>query len=638
MSETGTPSLKPRRLLLGMTCLTGVAVAMSSAATQFVAYRVNYHPALGTPLLGRFYAPWSWAEWMQAPWAAQAKTTFALLDAGLVGAVAVGMGAAFLISGKGRRRPTKHGGIHGTARFMTTEAEIRGSGLLPASVGALDRMRGVREKPSAGVYVGGWTDKAGVMHYLRHDGPEHCIVIAPTRSGKGVGNILPTLLSWPASALIYDEKGELWQLSSGWRAAAAGNAVLRWEPGAPDCPVGFNFLQEIRLGTPYEVSDAQNVAQMVCDPNGDGIEGKDHWGKTSFDLMAAMILHVMYKAEASGKTGCMADLTTALSDPDRPADELWEEMLTNRYGRDASCLAFIAQGGRDQMDRAVKERQSVLSSAKTYLMLYKDPIIAANTRDSGFRISDLMDGERPMSLYIVTRGADKERLRPLVRLLLTMVARTVMGMELQYRNGQQIMPHKHRMLMMLDEFPSLGHLAIIEDMLPKCAGYGVKAFLAAQNREQLFRHYGQYQSVTGNCHIRIIYAPNEQETAGWVSEMIGNTTIIKEDVTESGTRYGAMKNISRTYHEVSRPLLTPDEIMAMRKPKKDSEGRIIECGQMLAFQAGERPILGEQILYYDDPVFSERAMIPPPDRDGVEQEPAGTVLLLTKAPEPVRVI
>ena len=474
MSETGTPSLKPRRLLLGMTCLTGVAVAMSSAATQFVAYRVNYHPALGTPLLGRFYAPWSWAEWMQAPWAAQAKTTFALLDAGLVGAVAVGMGAAFLISGKGRRRPTKHGGIHGTARFMTTEAEIRGSGLLPASVGALDRMRGVREKPSAGVYVGGWTDKAGVMHYLRHDGPEHCIVIAPTRSGKGVGNILPTLLSWPASALIYDEKGELWQLSSGWRAAAAGNAVLRWEPGAPDCPVGFNFLQEIRLGTPYEVSDAQNVAQMVCDPNGDGIEGKDHWGKTSFDLMAAMILHVMYKAEASGKTGCMADLTTALSDPDRPAD--------------------------------------------------------------------------------------------------------------------------------------------------------------------VFRHYGQYQSVTGNCHIRIIYAPNEQETAGWVSEMIGNTTIIKEDVTESGTRYGAMKNISRTYHEVSRPLLTPDEIMAMRKPKKDSEGRIIECGQMLAFQAGERPILGEQILYYDDPVFSQRAMIPPPDRDGVEQEPAGTVLLLTKAPEPVRVI
>ena len=161
MSETGTPSLKPRRLLLGMTCLTGVAVAISSAATQFVAYRVNYHPTLGTPLLGRFYAPWSWAEWMHAPWAAQAKTTFALVDAGLVGAVAVGMGAAFLISGKGRRRPTKHGGIHGTARFMTTEAEIRGSGLLPASVGAVDRMRGVREKPSAGVYVGGWTDKAG---------------------------------------------------------------------------------------------------------------------------------------------------------------------------------------------------------------------------------------------------------------------------------------------------------------------------------------------------------------------------------------------------------------------------------------------------------------------------------------------
>ena len=128
----------------------------------------------------------------------------------------------------------------------------------------------------------------------------------------------------------------------------------------------------------------------------------------------------------------------------------------------------------------------MLSSAKTYLTLVKDPIIAENTRRSDFRIMDLMDHARPVSLYIVTRGGDKERLRPLVRLLLTMAMRQLMGVELHYENGQAVMPHRHRLLMMLDEFPSLGRLQIVQDALPKCAGYGIKVFLAAQNREQMF--------------------------------------------------------------------------------------------------------------------------------------------------------
>ncbi len=124
-------------------------------------------------------------------------------------AVSIGLVAGLVGTSNRRRKPVKHEGVHGTARFMTKQ-EIRQTGLLPA-----------RGQQSAGVYVGGWTDAGGNIHYLRHDGPEHCIVIAPTRSGKGVGNILPTLLSWPASSLIYDEKGELWQLTAGWRLPAA---------------------------------------------------------------------------------------------------------------------------------------------------------------------------------------------------------------------------------------------------------------------------------------------------------------------------------------------------------------------------------------------------------------------------------
>jgi type IV secretion system protein VirD4 len=597
-----------RNALLGSAGLIAGALALSSAATQFAAWRVGYHPALGLPWTGNFYAPWSWIGWQQAPWALNAKATFQIIDSSLMGVVALGMLGCLTVANGRRRKPMKHEGVHGTAHFQS-ELEIRRSGLLPQ-----------RGQSHTGVYVGGWTDAKGRVHYLRHDGPEHCVVIAPTRSGKGVGNILPTLLSWPASALIYDEKGELWALTAGWRAQQAGNVAIRWEPGAVEGSAGFNFLDEVRLGTPYEVADAQNIAQMICDPHGDGIEGKDHWGKTSFDLLSAVILHVMYKAKASKETASLAGVAFALSDPEEKSDVLWEEMRTNRH-LPTGAHAVVAAAGRDQLDRPEKERGSVLSSAKTYLTLVKDPIIAENTRRSDFRVMDLMNHARPVSLYIVTRGGDKERLRPLVRLLLTMAMRQLMGVELKYENGQPLMPHRHRLLMMLDEFPSLGRLQIIQDALPKCAGYGIKAFLAAQNREQMFNAYGAHQSITSNCHVRIVYAPNEWESAEWISRMIGNTTIVKEDVTESGTRFGPLKNVSRTYHEVSRPLLTPDEIMDLKKPRKDDSGQIVESGEMVVFMAGERPIFGTQILYFVDPVFTRRATIEPQVTGSTRCEP-----------------
>ena len=286
-------------------------------------------------------------------------------------------------------------------------------------------------------------------------------------------------------------------------------------------------------------------------------------------------------------------------------------MVANRHLA-TGAHSVVAAAGRDMLEREARERGSVLSSAKTYLVLFQDPLIARNTGHSDFRIMDLMNHEAPVSFYVVTRGDDKERLRPLIRLALTMITRKLMGVELRFRDGQPLMPHRHRLLLMLDEFPSLNRLHLIEDALPKCAGYGIKAYLATQDREQMFRSYGEYQSITGNCHIRIIYAPNEWKTGEWVSQMVGTTTIVKEDVTESGTRFGALSHVSRTFHEVSRPLMTPNEIMQLRKPEKDASGRITAPGDMVVFIAGEAPIRGTQILYFMDPVFSERARIAPP--------------------------
>ena len=146
--------------------------------------------------------------------------------------------------------------------------------------------------------MGAWLDKKGVTRYLRHNGAEHVLCYAPTRSGKGVGLVIPTLLSWEHSAVITDLKGELWELTSGWRQSYARNKVLRFEPASLSGGVRWNALEEIRLATEYEVGDVQNLATLLVDPDGKGLE--THWQKTAQALLVGVILHVLYKAHQEG--------------------------------------------------------------------------------------------------------------------------------------------------------------------------------------------------------------------------------------------------------------------------------------------------------------------------------------------------
>lgn len=581
-----------RKPLVGFAGMLAAATALSSAATQYIADQAGYSPLLGQPITGHLYAPWAWLQWQQAPWAPDLHTAFALAESGLLATVALGALAAMSISNMQRRRPRKYVDAHGTARFAT-EKEIRASGLLPGL---------------SGVYVGAWTDHKGALHYMRHDGPEHIAAIAPTRSGKGVGLVLPTLLSWPASTVVFDEKGELWNLTAGWRAQHAENVVLRWQPGSPDQSCGFNFLEEVRVGTPYEVADAQNVAIMLCDPEGKGL--KDHWDKTAYALITGVILHECYRAKGRGETASLPDVAYALSNPTRPADVIYQEMIHNTH-LNGQRHEVVAAAGRDQMNREAKERTAVHSTATTYLELFRDPLIAGNSRQSDFRITDLMNHDRPVSLYILVAGSDKVRLRPLVRLMLTTIMRGLTGVNIEYRDGKPTTPHQHRLLLMLDEFPSLGKLAVIEDALAKCAGFGIKAYLVMQDREQLLAAYHAHETIMSNCHIRIAYAPNKIETAEWISKMLGTRTVVLDSYSESGKRSGFLSQVTHTFHQTSRPLITPDEVMRLQAPRKEGD-RIVEAGELLLFAAGMPPIRGSQILYFQDPTFAWRASIPPP--------------------------
>lgn len=595
----------PLVYLMGMLFLIFSFMVVGSAATQKMVTIFNHHPALGKPLVGSLYAPYKFLVWYLQYNVPVGQGLRPKLDLVII-CVLIAEGLLFLVTvftiGLITKSSRKNKDIHGSARWAEFD-ELPDMGLLPQ-----------KGKKGEGVYVGAIRDKQGRLHYLRHNGPEHVIGIAPTRSGKGVGLVVPTTLSWPHSMLISDMKGELWAMTSGWRSQYANNICIKFDPAAEHGSASFNPLAEIRLGTPYEVSDTQNLVTILVDPEGKGLN--DHWSKTGSALLVGVILYTLYRVkEETGGIASLGEVAMTISDPSQPIDELWNAMLFNQYGENEAAHINIASPARDMQNTPEEERGSIISTARSFLTLYRDPIVEKNTKYSDFTVSDLMDADKPVSLYLVVRPGDKDRLKPLIRLMLTQILRVLIRDEMKIgADGAAKAAHKHRLLMMLDEFPGFGRLKVFEDALPYIAGYGIKAYLIAQDIEQLRASdaYGREETISANCHVRIAYAPNKLETAEWLSKMSGQKTQHSEEISTSGNRFGAvMGNVNRTIHAFARPLLTPDECLRLKAPKKSPDGlKIVESGDLLVFVAGNNPVYGEQSLFFINPTFQKRVKVP----------------------------
>lgn len=579
------------------------------AATQYFAGEFAYQPTLGANYQ-HVYAPWKILEWLY--WYDRYPDAF--MRSGTLGMMVSGIGMLLLAILKMVKANTARANeyLHGSARWANRR-NIQAAGLLPRDRTVWEILSGKPAPASAGVYVGAWTDKRERVHYLRHHGPEHVLCYAPTRSGKGVGLVIPTLLSWPESAVVTDLKGELWALTAGWRQEHAHNKVLRFEPAAANGSISWNPLDEIRIGTEAEVGDVQNLATLIVDPDGRGLES--HWQKTAQALLVGVVLHVLHKARTEGTPATLPAVDRLLADPDRDIREVWMEMATYSHLPDGKNHPVVGASARDMMDRPDEEAGSVLSTAKSYLALYRDPIVARNVSKSEFRLSDLMHHNSAVTLYIVTQPNDKTRLRPLVRVLINMSVR-LLADKMDFANGRPVAHYKHRLLMMMDEFPSLGKLEIMQESLAFIASYGIKCYLICQDINQLKSRetgYGHDESITSNCHVQTAFPPNRIETAEHLSKLTGQTTIAKEQITTSGRRTsGFLGQVSRTFQEVQRPLLTPDECLRMPGPVKTATGDIAKPGDMVVYVAGYPTIYGIQPLYFKDPVFQARASVPAP--------------------------
>jgi type IV secretion system protein VirD4 len=592
-------------------------VIVNFGATQFIAARFEYQPALGRPLFrlnyGGVYEPFAWMIWGWHNSTSQDPRVRQPLFEGemLVFAGSLLCVALFFVAATRRSQKLMENAddLHGSARWAT-ERDIRATGLMDAE---------------QGVYVGAWcADNSHRLRYLRHNGPEHILAFAPTRSGKGVGLVVPTLLAWSESAVIYDIKGENWAKTAGFRAGQ-GHLCFKFSPVEENASSRFNPLSEVRLFTPRDVSDAQNIANMIVRTGEDSPQER-YWQDAAASITTGMILHVCYEAALQGRVASLADLAHVFTTPGSSFRDTLEDLLN--FGHDpeykhnwkmatgdkTATHPVVREKVQEMLDKEERDFGGVLSTAKTALTLYSDPLVARNTSASDFTIADLVNYDRPISLYLVVPPSDKIRLRPLIRLMFTMVVNRLT--EKMVFEGAEQKRNKHRLLLLIDEFPSLNRMEIFADALSYMAGYGLKAYLITQDIRQIVDAYGNNESIVSNCHVRIAFAPNQVETAELLSKMTGTQTVQKASYNFSGSRFSpVMGHISASVDHIERPLMTPDEVLRLKPPQKQREGdseKIVAPGQMLIFVSGTYPVLGTQMLYFLDPELSARAAVKPP--------------------------
>jgi type IV secretion system protein VirD4 len=557
------------KVLWGQICVVlSVVVLTMWAATQWVAWKLGFQPQLGSPwhvLPGGtpVYPPPAFFWWWYA-YDAYAPRIF------LQGACIAASGGiisiiiAFAMS-IWRAREARTAATYGSARWAAA-SEVRASHLTSPD----------------GVVLGRFG-----RNYLRHNGPEHVLCFAPTRSGKGVGLVIPTLLTWPGSCIIHDIKGENWNLTSGFRARHG--RVLLFDP-TNRRSAAYNPLLEVRRGE-WEVRDVQNIADVLVDPEG-ALEKRNHWEKTSHSLLVGAILHVLYAEE--DKT--LAGVANFLSDPRRPIEATLNAMMTTAHLGSSGAHPVIASAARELLNKSDNERSGVLSTAMSFLGLYRDPVIAQVTRRSDWQISDLVEAKQPASLYLVVPPSDISRTKPLMRLILNQIGRRLTeDLDAQKR--------RHRLLLMLDEFPALGRLDFFESALAFMAGYGLKSFLIAQSLNQIEKAYGPNNSILDNCHVRVCFASNDERTARRISDALGMATELRAMKNYAGHRLSPwLGHLMVSRQETARPLLTPGEVMQL--PPDDE----------LVLVSGCSPIRAKKARYFEDERFRERVM--PPARLG----------------------
>ena len=466
--------------------------------------------------------------------------------------------------------------LHGSARFASA-IEVRDAGLLGGQ----------------GIIVGKYRDK-----FLTLPGKQSVMLSAPTRSGKGVGVVVPNLLAWQDSAVVVDIKSENWAITAGFRAAH-GQAVYAWAPFAEDGRSHrWNPLSAIRLADRHVVGDTLAIAQVLypTDVRGSGTEG--FFNDTARNLFLGLALYLVETPELPRTIG---EILRQSSGQGQPIKQHLQGLMQQRVEGCSHPRGPLSDACVDALMRFLSTSDNTLSSIlatlNAPLTVFSDPLVDAATSGDDFSVADVR--RQRMTVYVCippNRLAD-------ARVLLNLFFAQLINL-----NTAELPEHnpalKHQCLVLLDEFTALGRINILNAAVGYLAGYNLRLVTVIQAVSQLESAYGQHDARTfaTNHSLQVLYAPREQRDANEYSEMLGTFTQQEKSRGRSSSSGAKGGGSSQSTNESSqrRALLLPQEFKELGV---DREVLILEnC----------KPILADKIRYYTDPVFMERLM-PPPD-------------------------
>ncbi|WP_064591535.1 type IV secretory system conjugative DNA transfer family protein [Streptobacillus moniliformis] len=494
---------------------------------------------------------------------------------------------------------------HGSARWATFD-DLGLSGFLTPRISAKAFELNLLE--DSGVVLGEVDGKL-----IRDNGKTHILLSAPTRTGKGVSVIIPTLVdSWKDSVFVLDIKGENYQMTAGWRQKEFNNTIFKFSPLSIDS-CSFNPMKEVRYLTPDEIDDAKTIAQIIVIDEG---SSDPFWGLAGSDLATTLILYELYKgkgeANLSNVVKFITDPTGPLElrlkklinkpifDPDRD-EEILEKLLEIYTAQDdqeqikRGIHPFIDRGIADALGKGEKTLQSIVATAKSKLSIFESPNVEKNTSISDFRILDLMAADKPISLYIVVPPGQIQPLAPLLRILIIQCVQ-LLTPEMDYSGNSNKIKFKHRLLMLLDEFPAIGKMEILEKAIGFVAGYGMKMMLVVQSLDQLNKIYSENNMFMGNCQTQVFYTANDNKTAEYISKTIGQETVISKSVSSDGGGFFSKKNVSVS--KSGRDLIRPDEM------------RRFPLDKILLLVGGKPPIKSNKVLFFKDKRFKDKVKLP----------------------------
>jgi type IV secretion system protein VirD4 len=454
--------------------------------------------------------------------------------------------------------------LHGDARFATGSDLAR---------------RGLLQAHADGIVIGRFGGKL-----LRLDGQQSVMLAAPTRSGKGVGIVVPNLLEYRGSAVVLDIKQENFDLTSGWRASQ-GQSVYLFNPFAEDRRTHrWNALSYVSADPAFRISDLMAIAAMLYP---DGADEQKFWVSQARNAFLALALYLFENRDDALRCGFPPPAAPSLGAVLRLATG--DGADARRHLQALASSDFLGGGARTAfatlLSQADETFASILGSFREPLNAWINPVLDAATSADDFLLTDLR--RKPMTIYVGIQPNKLAESRLVVNLFFSQLI-NVNTRQLP-QNDPQL---KHQCLLLMDEFTAIGKVGILASAIGFMAGYNLRLLPVVQSMAQLDATYGKdvARTLLTNHAVQILFAPREQQDANDYSEMLGYTTVRRQNVTRG-------REVSRSESLERRALMLPQELKALGTDK-----------QVLLCEGLAHPVLCDKIRYYRDRHFNARLL------------------------------